>query len=364
MRKQAFFITGLNFGGAELAMLKLVATTECPPIVFSLKSGGLLKSQLESKGVRVIELGLNIWNFIRNYQLVLKILDENEIEIICSWLYHADFFVSFLRLLRPKLKLVWTIHNLSVGKDSIKTPTRIIVYLNAIISYMLPHKIIYCALTAQTYHETTLRFNKRISTVINNPILNGDEIKISYSVNNRNAGGCTIGMAARWDPVKNHQLAFLAFSELLLAKPKSELILCGSGMNWENKSLVNMLNKFQIIDNVNLLGTITEMEKFYNGIDILLITSVSEALPNVIVEALLYERPVISVPAGDIPNIIRPLETIVTYDARSIAEKMIMICNNYKASVARVKSFKIQGHLDRYNPERVHSKYCDVFNAL
>ena len=314
MRKVAFFITGLNFGGAELALLRLLSANEYQPIVFSLKSDGQLKSHYESNGVRVIDLGLKVWNFRRNLQLVLKKLDENEIEIICSWLYHADFFTSFLRILRPNLKLVWTVHNLSVGKQSIRTATRIIVYTNSLISYAFPHKIIYCASSAKNYHENSLNYNKRIGVEINNPIIYDKDLKVLHSKTIKKANKFTVGMAARWDPVKNHQLAFEAFAGFQLIEPNSEFVLCGSGINWENKSLVNMLNKFQIVDKVKLLDILTEMDTFYNAVDILLITSYSEALPNIVVEALLYETPIVSVPAGDIPKILDDLGMLVSYE--------------------------------------------------
>lgn len=364
MRKVAFFITGLEFGGAELAMLKLAAACEHPPLVFSLKSGGQLKSQFESKGIQVIDVGLNVWSLIKNFQFIIKKLDENDIGLICSWLYHADFFVSFLRLFRPKLKLVWTVHNLSVGQESVKTFTRIIVYLNIILSYISPHKIIYCASSAQKYHENNLRYNRRIGTVIKNAVLDKNHHDISPSKNKGCPGEFVVGMAARWDAVKNHQLAFAAFAELQRAKPNSKLLLCGNGITSENKSLVSMLENFKIKDSVELLGTLTNMEKFYTEIDILLITSLSEALPNVVVESLSHERPVISVPVGDIPEIIENLYTIVAYDARLIAEKMIFTSDNFAASVARVKSVKLNGELNQYSPTYVHSKYCEVFDAI
>ena len=199
---------------------------------------------------------------------------------------------------------------------------------------------------------------------INNPIIYDKDLKVLHSKTIKKANKFTVGMAARWDPVKNHQLAFEAFAGFQLIEPNSEFVLCGSGINWENKSLVNMLNKFQIVDKVKLLDILTEMDTFYNAVDILLITSYSEALPNIVVEALLYETPIVSVPAGDIPKILDDLGMLVSYEPHSITKKMAQVCYNYKASIKKIQSFKLEGHLDRYTAESVHSKYCEVFDEL
>ena len=262
------------------------------------------------------------------------------------------------------MKIVWTIHNLSIEKKSIKTSTRVIAYFNVILSYISPHKIIYCASSAQKYHENNLRYNKRIGTIIKNAVLDDNKHDPSHSKNIKFTSEFIVGMAARWDRVKNHRLAFAAFAELQRTKPNSKLLLCGSGITPENKSLVSMLENFDIKGSVELLGTLTEMEQFYDEIDILLITSFSEALPNVVVEALSYDRPVISVPVGDIPEIIEILDTIVPYDAHLISEKIIFISDNLEASVDKVKSLKLNGELNQYSPAYVHSKYCEVFDGL
>lgn len=364
MRKVAFFITGLNVGGAELAMLKLVSEIKDPTIVFSLKAGGKLKSKFKNVDTQVIDLDLSVKNCVKNLQLVLKKLDENEIEIICSSLYHADFFACFLKFVRPKLKLIWTIHNLSIGKHSVKLTTRIVAHINSVMSYIFPSKIIYCASSAKTYHEKALHFNNRIGIIINNPIFENDLVSPSMQAISKGTIDFKVGMAARWDPVKNHRLAFEAFYRLSLEQKNTELILCGTNMNWNNSELVDLLNKFQIAEKVKLLDTLDDMETFYDLIDALLITSLSEALPNVVIEALLHEKPVISVPVGDIPNIIRNLDTLVDYDATVIAEKILFIEKNYNNFLLNLKFFKKEGYLDQYKSKHVYTKYCEVFDAI
>ena len=74
--------------------------------------------------------------------------------------------------------------------------------------------------------------------------------------------------------------------------------MAGKDINLKNKELVNYINDLGIKTNVIFLNEQKNLLKFYNGIDLLILTSFSESFPNVLPEAMLCTTPVLSSDAG------------------------------------------------------------------
>ena len=74
--------------------------------------------------------------------------------------------------------------------------------------------------------------------------------------------------------------------------------MAGKDINSLNKELTAYSNKLKIEKNVFFLNEQKNLLEFYNGIDLLILTSHSESFPNVIAESMLCSTPVLSSDAG------------------------------------------------------------------
>ena len=91
----AHVITGLQVGGAETALAKLLATldpAEFPSFVVSLKSGGTMAQRLRDRGVEVIDLALSPATLAFSAARLVDLLRRREIDVVQCWLHHADLF--------------------------------------------------------------------------------------------------------------------------------------------------------------------------------------------------------------------------------------------------------------------------------
>ena len=90
----------------------------------------------------------------------------------------------------------------------------------------------------------------------------------------------------------------LGFSKII--KNNSNIYLCmvGKNINACNKELMSYINNYKIKDKVYLLEEQNNLVKFYNGIDLLLLTSHTESFPNVVAESMLCSTPVLSSDVG------------------------------------------------------------------
>jgi len=60
-----------------------------------------------------------------------------------------------------------------------------------------------------------------------------------------------------------------------------------------------------ILDNIYMIGFQQEVAELFSLCDIVLLTSETEGLPNVVIEAMLLARPVIAFDVGDVKELIR-----------------------------------------------------------
>ena len=107
-----------------------------------------------------------------------------------------------------------------------------------------------------------------------------------------------LGYAGRYAKQKNIPSLLSAFSKVNKKNSSVFLFMAGKDINLKNKELVNYINDLGIKTNVIFLNEQKNLLKFYNGIDLLILTSFSESFPNVLPEAMLCTTPVLSSDAG------------------------------------------------------------------
>ena len=140
--KIAHIITGLNVGGAEmmlLNMLKLYNGKKYAPLVISLTGPGVLLNEIKTMNVSVECFDFKKNNVVMEFIKLIYFLRFQKVEVIQTWLYHADFFGGIAGKLLG-MPVVWGIHNSYLDKKGKKT-TGWIRRLNAYMSAYIPKKI-------------------------------------------------------------------------------------------------------------------------------------------------------------------------------------------------------------------------------
>ena len=130
--------------------------------------------------------------------------------------------------------------------------------------------------------------------------------------------------------------------------------MVGKNINNLNNDLTKYINDFRIKDKVFLLNEQKNLLKFYNGIDLLLLTSHSESFPNVVAEAMLCSTPVLSSDVGSAKKIIGDCGFIMNKNNN------ITILNNLKKLIVlfqyRKKEWK---NLKKKSQIRIKKKIFD-----
>jgi glycosyltransferase involved in cell wall biosynthesis len=113
-----------------------------------------------------------------------------------------------------------------------------------------------------------------------------------------------LGVIGRLSPEKGQQIFLEAFQGVVARTPNRRAVLVGDGP--EKERLVQLVRRLGLANHVLFTGHDSHIEELYPALDLVVIPSLSEGLPNVLLESLLYGKPVVAAEVGGIPEILKP----------------------------------------------------------
>jgi glycosyltransferase involved in cell wall biosynthesis len=362
-------ITGLNDGGAEGALYRLCKNDkDNSHIVVSLLNGGKYEHKFKLINISTYSLKLNttygsltcLYNF-------KKILNEIKPNVIQTWLYHADLFGGICAFIFGYRNIYWNIRNCNTSKKALKTTTRIVVYINSLLSHFIPKHIVSVSQNASLHH---IKIGYQKDKFINIP--NGYEftesiMNLDYLESLKNKSSFLIGMVARYDPQKDHSNLLKSLLILKENKIVFHCLLVGTGMDNSNSYLVNEINKLNLNNYITLLGRRDDINNIMRILDLHVLSSLGEAFPNVLVEAMSNETLCVSTDVGDASYIIGDFGWIVKPEcpknlANAILEANNIFLNNrndWKKLCFLAKDFVVT----RFSIEKMINNYSKMWNG-
>jgi len=112
-----------------------------------------------------------------------------------------------------------------------------------------------------------------------------------------------IGTVGRLSAEKGFDRLVAATDRLLQQGFDLELIILGDGD--ERDHLESLIAKLDRADRIRLVGYQSDLLDYYHAMDVLAISSLREGLPNVLLEALATEVPVVATRVGGVPQVIQ-----------------------------------------------------------
>ena len=91
-----------------------------------------------------------------------------------------------------------------------------------------------------------------------------------------------IGHVGRFNTQKNHKYLISVFNEIHKKNKNTKLVLVGTGENW--KQIKELVKKLGLENNVIFTGTIDNVSDYLSAFDIMLLPSLYEGLPLVVIE--------------------------------------------------------------------------------
>lgn len=308
MKKIAHIIIGLNVGGAELMLKRLVlhssAKGKFEHCVISLTDLGIIGQQLRDAGIEVYSVGMNSFAstsvaFIRLRKLLKKINPD----VVQTWMYHADFLGGMAAKSLGIKKIIWGIRNSEIDSNS-GIAKKVIRQACAGVSNFIPSSIVCVANKAKEVH-IAIGYDDQKMVVIPN----GFDLSIFYPDEqkrerlrtqfNISSEELAIGHMGRFAPAKNH-INFIKACLLLLDKGyRFKVLLGGREVDLDNPEIARLFANNLYKDSFVFLSQVQDTAIFYNAIDVFCLTSITEGFPNVLGEAMATQKVCLSTDAGD-----------------------------------------------------------------
>ncbi|MCX7642327.1 MAG: glycosyltransferase [Armatimonadetes bacterium] len=208
---------------------------------------------------------------------------------------------------RAKLPFIWTIHGLfrSCGEEE---PGWLVAFDLIERSERAVITAVSCAALEDVLGER--KMPERKARVIYNGIdlsqfeftYGNDRVKVLRRKWGVPDDAIVFGSAGRLVPVKRFDLLLEAGAEVIKRHPNVHIVIAGDGSM--RQALEEQVNKFGLQGRVHLIGYQSDMVQFWREVDVAVISSASEGLPMVLLEACASRIACIATRVGGIPEVL------------------------------------------------------------
>lgn len=129
------------------------------------------------------------------------------------------------------------------------------------------------------------------------------QVQSSRDTMNLKTGSVAIGMIARFTEGKGHEVLFQTMTEVIRSFPRSVFLLIGEGPL--ESRLKKDVDDLGLTDACRFLGVHSDIRVILAGLDVVVLPSLGEGLPFVLLESLSMALPVVATRVGGIPSLIK-----------------------------------------------------------
>ena len=313
-------INSMGNGGAESVLYRLVVNDKNNKhAIISLLNDNFYKEKLLKKNIKHYFIGnkFNIFWFIKLLKLPILII-YNKPDLVQTWMYHSNLIGGFFAYLTLTKKIYWNIRHSNFGKR-IDIKYKILLFLSAKLSKLIPNKIIFCSETSMQYHNNMGFHNSKSLLICNGFQDISKKIDIKYKKHfvkkyKIDSQSIILGNVGRWNKQKDHNNLFSALS-LMIKNNKDidfKLVLIGNNISYNNIELLKLINLYKLNKKIIIMNPTDNIQNIYSIIDISISSSsFGEGFSNFISESMICEVPCVATNVGDTKIIVNRFGWIV-----------------------------------------------------
>jgi len=296
-RKYLFLVDGFGAGGAEIQLLEILRNFPVDRYeitVCSLLDSGPLKKDYLALGVNVVVFQRkHRFDFSIFYKLY-NLFRQQKFDVVIPILFYPDILGTVIgKLTGIKTIISWA--HASHENVFFKPLHRRLMY-----RFVMPHVSCIVTVSEEMKESIIKKYNtisaKKIFVVPNAVDLN------KFALAKHDPDTTVIGVVARLDLVKGHTYLIQALALIKNKFPDLQCIFSGGGtLRGQLEAEVKSCNLEKMI---RFVGYQSDVPSIMAELDIFVLPSISEGLPNVILEAMAANLPVIASAVGGIPEVV------------------------------------------------------------
>jgi glycosyltransferase involved in cell wall biosynthesis len=367
-------IVGLNVGGAELMLKRLV---EPHPVssgvtheVITLTDVGVVGAQLQAAGIRVHALGMHsaLSAPIAIFKLV-HFIRKNKPTIVQTWMYHADLLGGLAARLAGNRNVIWGVRTTNVQAGG-TAATTFVMHLCSYLSRWIPRIIVCAADASRRAHEEVGYDSSRMTVIPNGFDLaslaatkeQGSALRAACGIEPDNV---VVGMLGRFNPAKDQKNFVDAAGRIARGHAKVRFLMVGRGLDMPNTELKAWIDRTGFGSRFILLGERSDVGVCLRAMDMFCLSSRTEGFPNVVGEAMAVGVPCVVTDVGDAAMLVANTGFVVPKeDPVALAagfEEMLKLDHEQRAALGEKAKQRITGN---FTIERARQRFESIYNSL
>lgn len=359
----------IGFNHGVLQFCKHVQSLESgvTPVIIAMTRHPLKENSLVIEGRR---LGLHVEVLHERFRYdpqvftdLLKIIDRLDLQLLDVQTYKPLVLGLFARRLRPHVFIISWVHGFTQENFKVRlfgTVERCLhKFTDRVICVSKPF-------ADGIEKEGVKRENIRI---IPNAI-GDEEFENSMYPNDLieqlglEKGVPVVGAVGRLSPEKGHTYLIKAWAEIHRVIPNARLVIVGDGPCM--RELQHEVESFELQDSVSFTGFRSDGRRYFGIFDVMVLPSLDEGLPYVLLEAMIKEVPVVASAVGEVPAVLEygRLGRLVTPgDCDAIALSVIDLIKS-PAEMKLIKNDARASVLSQYSHKIRTNKIVDVYQQV
>jgi glycosyltransferase involved in cell wall biosynthesis len=309
-------------------------TPEFEHLVLSIKNFQQVAEELTAEGIDVQSLNVQA-DYYKLPKAVLQLtsrIRRFKPDVVQSWMYMADFFGGISsHLAAPSTPMIWTIRHSTLDPAIDSRALRGCAAGCARLSRRVPSRIVLNSHAAVPIHAAAGYDESKMQIVPNgfdvSRFAPSEQLRLETRVRlgiPENAP--VIGRVARFHANKDH-LTFLKAATIVLKKrPDARFLVCGEPQTISSAQVQHDIDSSGLTDAAQLVELQSDIVPLNCAFDVATCSSITEAFPNVIGEAMSCGVPCVSTDVGDAAMIIGETGRVVpAQEPQQFAEALLEI---------------------------------------
>lgn len=367
-------ITDLDCGGAEMMLKRLVEAEKeggaYRHTVVSLKGIGKVGPQLEELGVKVTALEMHsaagfasaVWRLARQMR-------REQVDIVQTWMYHGNLVGGLAARFAGKRRVIWCVHSTAIPQSRF-SPTGVVVWLGARLSRALPETIVCCAVSAREAHERKGYDAAKMTVVPNGYDLRAFSPSAELRERARAGFGfkeeeLVVGTVGRFDRLKDYPNFLRAASALCAGGSRVRFLMVGRGLEAGNGELGGWLSESGVGERFVLAGERQDAATCLAAMDVFCLSSLAEAFPNAVCEAMAMKVPCVVTDVGDAARIVGETgEVVAAGDAADLEAGLRRMLEKDAGERARLGDLARERIAANYSMASVAAQFEAIYKGL
>ena len=371
MTRVLHVIAGLETGGAEVALYRLIAGSRggnYTHAVVALTPEGPMGARL-----RHVDIELNALDFRQapaaSFLKLVSLMRATRPDIVQTWMYHADMLGGIAARLAGNRNIIWGIRTSDLDRGDSRA-TAIVRKLCALLSRWIPDTIVCVAEAARQVH-VSLGYDAARMTVIPNGFDlsqfsategQGAALRERYGIRPEDI---VIGTVGRFNANKDQQNFVRAAGLLARQQANARFLMIGKDVDASNAELMHWIAQTGYADRFLLLGERGDVPLCLAAMDMFCLSSRTEGFPNVVGEAMATGVPCVVTDVGDAAMLVGSTGIVVPKeDSVALAEGMaalLALAPHARRDLGQQARLRIH---EEFAAERVRQRFEAIYQTL